>query len=52
MKNSKYAIWNKGHLHNAYVQKPPKTKVILLEATNAEERKIGLKYMAVHPRMD
>jgi len=48
MRKSKYQIWNKGKLYNVYKSRPAKTPVEKLSATTAEERKIGIKYIAVN----
>ena len=41
---SKYQIWDNGKLVPAFVHKPRDSRAILLGATNAQERKLGIKY--------
>jgi len=42
---SKYKIWDKNKLVNAYCRKPKNKKVILLTTRTIDEVKRGIKYM-------
>ena len=43
-KQNKYQIWDKGVLVPAYQRKPKDPKAIPLVVTNAQERRLGIKY--------
>jgi hypothetical protein len=44
MKRTKYQIWDKGILVPAFVRKPKDPRAIRLNARNAEEQRLGIRY--------